>query len=548
MLKKISGLIILPLMVAGFLFAAEEAHADAELMILLDASSSMSAPGTPGTQTTKFREVQNAIVQLLQELPPEVSVGLRIVGGSQTADCYYSYRFFAPTRGMRSYIRDQLENIIPGGERGLYQGIQDGLDDLISVRSRVDKVLLVITDGGDACDRNFSILAGSYGYRSGDIRVLIYGLELPNSVKTELGDFIGEVGGRLVSFDSTAALSQALAGFAREFENNLVIYLQDSTGQAVSGDVIVKDTMTNLVVAEKLNVTEASLSVPPGSYQVVGRYYGQEVQSDRFSIAINESRSVSITFSVSREPVTVVLRDVYGNALRARLTFYTLSNEPILTTDFGSTHYISLPEGSYYAEARVGDSVHNIYGIQVGPGFDEVINLELPVELGVLEIDVNNNEGIPVNAKITVTNQDGTVVEQTQYASSLYARLPAGTYRVTVDIGSRTYQETAYLYEGDQMQMGFDVDMPVGDLYVKLETETGYDVWGIVKIYDDKGNLLERFYAEDWESPDWFISDLPIGIYRIQAIADNVVRVVSGVEIRANEETEVRVIFPDEVF
>jgi hypothetical protein len=548
MLKSRFGFLFAAILIPGFLLPAIRAQAATELMILLDASSSMSAPGTGGTQTTKFREVQSSITQLLQALPADVAVGLRVVGGTQTADCYYSYRYFSPATGIRSDIQSQIESISPAGERGLYQGIQDSLDDLLLSRTNADRVLLVITDGGDDCDQDFSILASSYEYMGDRPRLFICGLDLSNSVDEELGDFASRMGGRLTTFDNIQDLTRSLLGFAQEFENNFRISLQDTTGQAVAGDIVVRNAQNNQIVAEILDVTDYSLTVPPGTYQVTGQYLGQEVVSDSIAIGVNESRSISIMFPVSREPVTVILRDIYGNAIRARLTFFDSSDEPVLTTEFAATHYVSLPAGIYRVDARVGDSVQTIYDVVVSEGEDNALELEIPIEMSVLEIEVNNYDGIPVNAKITVFDQDGTVVDEADYASYLNSRLPAGTYRVTVDTGSDTYEDSAYLMEGDQMEMPFDVDVPVGDIVVRLRTDSGADVWGVIKIYDNSGNLLERFYEEDWESPDWFIEDIPVGTYRIQAEADNIIRVVSGIEVRANEETEVEVTFPDEAF
>lgn len=524
------------------------ANAETRLMLVLDASESMSAPGTPGSQGTKFRELRGAITLLLQELPADVAVGLRIFGGSESADCFYTYRIYEPSQGNRTYIQDELENTYPGGQRGLYQGIQEGLDDLILDRTGGDSILLVITDGGDACDRDFENLAREYEYRGSLPSIVIFGLDLPTSTREELGEFAAQLDGRLIDSGSIVALKMLLSAFAAEFDNNLRIHLQDSSGQAVFGDLIVRDAETGNIVLEMIDVTDYSLDVPAGTYEVEGRYLGQEILSHEFTINADESRSITLTFDIDMESLTVYIRDLYGNSVRGRLTFYDISDDPILTTEFATTHYVSLPPGSYYVDVRLGDHLETIYGIGVGPGFDNSIDIELQVELGVLEIDVNNYELIPVNAEISIYDMDGTMVEHAAYASYLYARLPPGTYRVEVESGDQFREETAHLFEGDQITLGFDLDLPLGDIFVRLVTESGYDAWGVIRIYDDRGNLLERFYQEDWESPDWFIDNIPIGLYRIQAEADGVIRIISGVEVRANEETEVEIVFPDEVW
>ena len=132
--------------------------------------------------------------------------------------------------------------------------------------------------------------------------------------------------------------------------------------------------------------------------------------------------------------------------------------------------------------------------------------------------------------------------------SYLYSRLPPGTYRVVAKFQDIEVEESVYLNSGEQRQIGLEMNVAIGDIFVKLRTESDNDVWGWVKVYDNNGNLIERFSRERIESPDWSITDLPVGIYRIEAEAEGVVRIVSGVEVKENEETEVVITFPDEVY
>jgi len=129
----------------------------------------------------------------------------------------------------------------------------------------------------------------------------------------------------------------------------------------------------------------------------------------------------------------------------------------------------------------------------------------VPTELGILEAEVTNPDGNPVNAVIKILDSDGTIVDQAPNSSYLYSHLPPGQYQVTADANGVSGSETVYLYEGDQKQVGVELAIETGDLFVKLRTDSGGDAWGWVDIYDSNGNMLHRFDPEVSESPDWTI-------------------------------------------
>ena len=540
--------LMLAISVSAALLPSGAARAETEMMILLDASGTMAAPGTPGTSHTKFDEVRTALNALLQSLPADVAVGLRLMGGSPAADCYTSYLYLAPTQGMRSQAQDYLAAVSAAGTRALYQGIEDSLNDLGAAPRTADLILLVITDAGDDCGRDFGELARTYSYVARMPRVVIYGLDLPAADKATLGEFAGETGGRVVDLDSMEELLNALQAFSEEFKSNLRIHLLDDSGNAVPGDVVIRNASSGAIVAERLDISDFSTNVGPGQYEITGRYLGQEVRSDLFTIAEGESRTVSLEFAVYLEPFTLTIRDLYDRPLRARVTFLNSANEPVLTTDVNTIHRVQLPPDNYSIEIRLGNQVYTEYGIPVGPAFDQFYELELPVELGTLEVEVVNGFGSPINAKVTVYDQDGTLLDEAPSTSYLYLQLPPGEYRLIAELEEKLAEQTVYLYSGDQMEVGLQIDVALGDLLVRLRTESGQDAWGWVRIYDSESNLIQRYDPERMESPDWYLTDLPVGIYRVEAEVEGVVRVMSGVEVKENEEAEIEIVFPEEVF
>jgi len=531
-----------------FVLAASPASASTDLMLLVDASGSMASPGAPGTGHSKFDEVRIAITDLLQTLPADVNVGLRFMGGSPAADCYTTYLYFLPAPGHRSFIQDNIEATRPGGNRGLVQGVEDCLTDLGSSQSGIDRIILVITDAGDDCGRDFNDLTYRYSYESAVPRVVVYGLDLPMGVTDDLSSFVAETGGRLIDVDELENLRDSLNAFALEFENNLRIHLQDNSGNAVAGDIIFTNVDTGQVIAERLDVTDYSMTIEAGTYKVTGRYLGEEESSEIFTMESGDSRTVNLVFNVHRSPFTLQLRDAFQNPLRARVTFINAMNEPILTSGVDAYHRVELPAGTYRVEVRVGDTTYEYTGIQVGPMYEDSFEIELPVEIGVLEVEVTNVYGYPLNSRIEIFDSDGTLMDEAPFSSYLYSRLPPGSYLVRAEYEDVATEETVYLYSGDQMQVGIDLDIAIGDLFIMLRTDSGNDAWGWVWVYNSDGHLLERFDRERIESPDWFVTDLPVGFYRVEAEVDGIVRTMTGVEVLINEETQITLTFPDDVY
>jgi len=71
---------------------------------------------------------------------------------------------------------------------------------------------------------------------------------------------------------------------------------------------------------------------------------------------------------------------------------------------------------------------YDFSGIMVGPGFNPTYDLEVPVALGVLEVEVSNMWGTALNAKIQIFDSDGTLMDEAPYSSYLYSKShPANT-------------------------------------------------------------------------------------------------------------------------
>lgn len=539
---------ILAAIVSAAILIAGPVHAETELMILVDASGEMAAMGEPGTSHSKFVEIKNAITSMLQTLPADIAVGLRAMGGTPAADCYNSYLYYNPGTGLRSTIQDYLDSIQPSGSRALLQGIEDALGDFSFGGSDQDKILLVITGGGDACGRSFGALRRNLAYESYPPHIIIYACNLYSDESEDLGGLAAASGGRLTSVPSTADLKDVLVAIAQGLSNNLRIHLMDPSGNAIYGDITVIDTSTNSVIAEQLDISEYSMTVPPGSYQVIGKYLGHEVRTEPFTITSGGSHTASLEFTLYRELFTVSLRDIHGQPFRARILFMNNQGDPVFTTELDSVHHVNLPPDTYTLEIQFGDYTETIYGVRIGAGLNNFLDYDLPIELATLEVEIINFLGEPLNSRVQIFDTSGTLVEEAPFTSYLYTRLAPGEYHVVAEFDGNRADDTVYISPGETRSIGLEINVDLGDIFVMLRTESGDDVWGWVQVYDTDGNLLERFDRERLESPDWYITNLPVGIYRVEAEAEGTVRIYNGVEVRSGEETEITITFPKELY
>ncbi|MCX6646629.1 MAG: VWA domain-containing protein [bacterium] len=541
----------IPILITAILFSflvASPAFAGTELLILLDASGNMAGPGAPGTGHTKFVELKSALNTMLQNLPADVAVGLRVMGGSPSADCFSSYLYYPPSQGFRSTIQDYLDSVSPSGTRALAQGVEDGLSDLTTETSGMDRILLVLTGGSDDCGRTYDTLISNMSYEQNPPKIVIFATDLSNDESQALGELASQSGGRLTALESTADFAATLFAYSQGFSNNLRVYLVDGIGNAVDGDIVVTNTSNSEIVAEMLDIADYSITVPPGTYEVTGRYLGQEMSSDVFTMQPGDSKTISLEFDVYQESFTLTLRDLDGLPFPARAVFLNSLNEPVLTTEVNSVHRVQLPPDTYTIEITYSDMVETIYGVRVGPESEPNLEYEMPVEMANLQVEVSNLMGTPLNAEVTIFDNQGSVINEAPFTSYLYATVPPGEYRVTAEFEGNQDEETVYIYPGDTLPVALEIDVQLGDIFVMLRTEAGNDIWGWVRLYDSDGNLLERYDTERIESPDWYFRDIPVGIYRIDAEAEDTIRTYDGVEVTADQETEITITFPDEVY
>jgi len=242
--------------------------------------------------------------------------------------------------------------------------------------------------------------------------------------------------------------------------------------------------------------------------------------------------------------LAIEILDIDNERLKGSLVIMDELDSVVFEGKGNSYYRVSLPAGFYSAEVTVGDIVEYFDYIEIFD--DSITDFIAPISItpGRVEVVVNNLDGVPINASVVIEDESGTIVGEAEFTSNYKITLPPGNYTALVTT-SNGKQETYpfYMPEGDNVSVAVDIDAPMGSVLVYLNNPDGDEVYGYLKVFDERGRAVSHF---EWESVEdsQFTFDLPVGMYRIQADSDGVVRTVDNVHVDEFDETVVYITFP----
>jgi von Willebrand factor type A domain len=124
---------------------------DAAVILILDASKSMK--DDDGTGRPKFQAAKEALNTLVDELPDDAKVGLRVYGSEvsgtgRRAGCADT-KLVAPVAPLdRAGLKEQIAGLQPRGFTPIGASLQGAAKDLGSAKQ---KTVVLVSDGGDNC-------------------------------------------------------------------------------------------------------------------------------------------------------------------------------------------------------------------------------------------------------------------------------------------------------------------------------------------------------------------------------------------------------------
>lgn len=220
----LAGLAMVP--TASALPAATAAADDAEssyarTMLVLDSSGSMGEPAAGGG--TKIAAAKSALRDVVQGLPVEAEVGLRVFGAEvfsrdQKGACTDSQRVVDPGTDNRGELVSAIGRYKPFGETPIPHALQEAAKDL---GGEGDRSIVLVSDGESTCDPDPCVVAGQLAQDGIDLTIDVVGLSVSGEARRQLQCIADRGNGTYYDADSAqdieANLSRAAQRALRPF-------------------------------------------------------------------------------------------------------------------------------------------------------------------------------------------------------------------------------------------------------------------------------------------------------------------------------------------
>lgn len=216
------------------------------ILFILDASLSMKSQWKGGTKWEVACNALNGIADTLAQIP-HVEIGLRVLGHlfpEPDQNCRDSRLEVPIDSNNVARIKKKLEDIHPKGITPLVYAIEKTPDDFGGVPGK--NILIVITDGEDACDRDACGVSIMLQKNNIILKPFIIGMSLDAESKQSL-----DCAGRLVNTSNAQEFSAALKSAVMDAisKTTLQVNLNDANGKPTETDVNMSfyDSQTGLL-------------------------------------------------------------------------------------------------------------------------------------------------------------------------------------------------------------------------------------------------------------------------------------------------------------
>lgn len=191
--------------------AAAAADDDPGRMVLvLDSSGSMKEPAAGGE--TKIQAAKTALRQVIDGLPEEQEVGLRVYGAkvfsSDDAGACTDSQLEVPVEtGNRDQLLDALDPYRPYGETPIGYALQEAGKDLGSEGKRN---IVLVSDGEPTCDPDPCEVARELSKQGVDLRIDVVGLDVDQEARSSLQCIAGAGNGLYYDAANAEELAERL--------------------------------------------------------------------------------------------------------------------------------------------------------------------------------------------------------------------------------------------------------------------------------------------------------------------------------------------------
>jgi Ca-activated chloride channel homolog len=209
---------------------ADGDHGQGKLVMVLDSSGSMKEPDASGA--TKIDAAKQALNTVVDELPAEAKVGLRVYGAtvfekSDPGACTDSQLVVPIGPADKPALKQAIAKYKPYGETPIAHSLQEAAKD---VGADGERTILLVSDGEETCDADPCAVARAIHERGINLRVDVVGLHVGRAAEQQLRCIADAGGGTYYGADDAEELTASLDQTAlRAFRPFTV------TGQPVAG-------------------------------------------------------------------------------------------------------------------------------------------------------------------------------------------------------------------------------------------------------------------------------------------------------------------------
>jgi von Willebrand factor type A domain len=172
---------------------------DAAVVLILDASKSMKSDD--GTGRPKIEAAKSALNTLVDQLPDDAKVGLRVYGsqvsGTGKAQGCADTKLVSPVAPLdRSGLKSAIDAITPRGFTPIGASLKGAVQDLGSAKQ---KTVVLVSDGGDNCAPPAPCGVARQISKGGiDLKIQAVGFQVKSSARRQLQCIADAGGGRYV--------------------------------------------------------------------------------------------------------------------------------------------------------------------------------------------------------------------------------------------------------------------------------------------------------------------------------------------------------------
>ena len=264
----LAALLAAATLAAGTL-GAPLAHAQPEetgsLMLVLDASGSMRE--LDGSGTTRIASAQRALTSVVESLPADASVGMRVFGAEITGDpmpteaCQDTQRVVDIGTDNRAELLSAISAYEPFGWTPIPEALRQAAADLGPEGTRH---IILVSDGESTCDPDPCEIAAEIAAQGIGLTIDVVGLNVDDATREQLSCIAETGGGEYVDANNAdeliAALDQSTKRAVRPFEYD---------GTPIQGSPYLGD-------APKITPGVWRDTLGPGGSETATRYYRVE--------------------------------------------------------------------------------------------------------------------------------------------------------------------------------------------------------------------------------------------------------------------------------